>query len=93
MRIKEIIISTVLMLISCLMVFGAFKLESSFELPDSKILVSDFESGLVNTLGNDVSLLEYGNLAIEDKSILGKGVKLDNGHLTLYGSEKTQLRQ
>lgn len=92
MRIKEIIISTALMLISCLTVFGAFKLESSFELPDSKILVSDFESGLVNTLGNEVSLLEYGNLAIEDKSILGKGVKLDNGHLTLYGSEKTKLR-
>lgn len=92
MRIKEIIISTIAMLFVCLIVFGAFKLESSFELPDSKILVSNFENGIVNTLGNEVSLLEFGNLAIENKSILGKGVKLEDGYLSLYGSEQTKLR-
>ena len=92
MRIKEIIISSVLTLFTCLVISGAFKLESSLVIPDSKILVSDFEGGLVNKLNNDISLLEYGNLAMENKSILGKGVRLDNGHLTLYGSDKTKLR-
>lgn len=92
MRIKETIISLALTLFACLVILGAFKLESSFELPDSKILVSNFEGGLVNVLNNDISLLEYGNLAMEDKSIVGKGVKLNNGHLTLYGSDKTKLR-
>lgn len=92
MRIKEIIIFSVLTLLACLIVFGAVKLESTFELPDSKILVANFEGGLVNTLNNDVTLLEYGNLAMKSKSILGKGVKLNNGHLTLYGSDQTKLR-
>ena len=92
MRIKEIIISSVLTLLAGLVIFGAFKLESSFEVPESKILVSDFEGGIVNTLNNEISLLEYGNLAIENKSIIGKGVMLNDGHLTLYESDKTQLR-
>ena len=92
MRIKEIIISTVLMLVSCLAIFGAFKLESSFEPPESKILVTNFDGGLVNTLDNEISLLEFGDLAIENKSIIGKGVGLNGGYITLYGSEQTKLR-
>lgn len=92
MRIKETIISLVMVIISCLMIFCAFKLESSFDPPKSKVLVSSFENGLKNDTDSNVSILEFGNLALENKSIVGKGVKLNGGHLSLYGSEQTKLR-
>ena len=92
MRIKETIIFSVLTAVACLIIAGTFVLESTFEVPDSKILAADFENGLVNKLNNDITMLEYGNLAIENKSIVGKGVKLDNGYLSLIGSDSTKLR-
>jgi len=92
MRIRETLISVLMIIISACLIFLAFKLESSFEMPSSKILVADFEGGLKNDVGNNVGILEFGNLALEDKSIVGKGVKLNGGHLALYGSEQTKLR-
>lgn len=91
MRIKETLISVVIILICLCLIFGAFKLESSFEIPDSKILETNFEKGLVNNV-DGVGILEFGNLELENKSIIGKGVRLNGGHLSLYGSEKTKLR-
>ena len=91
MRIKETIISMGLVLISCLLVFGAFKLENSFQPPKTKLVETSFEGGLVNNVGNDISIFPYGNVAFE-RSIIGDGVKLNNGHLSLQGSGKTKLR-
>ncbi|MBQ2897266.1 MAG: hypothetical protein IJE46_02965 [Clostridia bacterium] len=92
MRIKETVISLTMIVICVCLIFGAFKLESMFEVPDTKILEADFESGLKNKVDSGVSILEFGNMALENKSIAGKGVKLSGGHLSLNGSGHTKLR-